>query len=179
MKFTWIIFIGVLLVILLFVFSNYKVNQLSSGSNEVAVERIVMEDSTNNRAPNFILPDLNGEDLNLKSYIGVKPVVLDFWASWCHNCQRDMPRLNSWYEEFNGEIEVIGVNMRESKNTVEKFIASKEIDFPIVYDARGVATSVYGVRYTNTHVLINKMGVVVDVILGDMSKEQFAGLLYE
>ena len=62
------------------------------------------------QAPDFSLKDLDGNTVTLSDYRGQKPVILDFFATWCPNCKRDMPKLNKWYEQYKDKVEVIGVN---------------------------------------------------------------------
>ena len=72
---------------------------------------IVRKEPVKPLAPDFTLKDLNNGTITLSSYQGDKPVVLDFFATWCPNCQRDMPILSSLYDKYKDEVEVIGVNM--------------------------------------------------------------------
>ena len=127
-------------------------------------------------APDFTLDRLDGGKLSLSDYRGEKPVVLDFWASWCPNCQRDMPKLSALYDEFSDEVEVIGINLRESTSTVQRFIDSRGITFPIVMD-KGSVSRQYGIRYTNTHVLINTDGSVAQIVPGDISRSHITALI--
>ncbi len=128
-------------------------------------------------APNFSLERLGGGIISLSDYRGKKPVVLDFWASWCPNCRRDMPNLNRFYEKYKDQVEVIGINLQESERTVEKFIASRDISFPIVLDPGGEASRIYGIRYTNTHFLIDKDGNLAREIPGDISEADVKSLI--
>lgn len=119
-------------------------------------------------APDFSLPKLGGGIIQLSDYRGKKPVILDFWASWCPNCRRDMPKLNGFYESYKDRVEVIGVNLQESESDVQDFISSKNISFPIVLDTYGQAARLYQMNYTNVHVLIDKEGRLVKVVPGDI-----------
>lgn len=127
-------------------------------------------------APDFTLKTLNGGSVTLADYRGNKPVVLDFWATWCHNCQRDMPKLSKLYDKYGDQVEVIGVNLKESSSTISKFVDSKGINFPIALDSGSVSNQ-YNVRYTNTHVLINKDGSVKQIVPGDLSESHIKSLL--
>lgn len=128
-------------------------------------------------APDFTLPSLGGSSITLSEYEGNKPVVLDFWASWCPNCRRDMPRLSRLYEEYGDEVEVIGVNLRESASVAQEYVDSAGIGFPIVLDAKGATSNAYGVRSTNTHVLINIDGTIHSTIRGDISESHIKKLI--
>jgi len=133
--------------------------------------------STKEKAPDFSLELLSGGTITLAEYNGEKPVILDFWASWCPNCRRDMPRLNRWYEKYKDRVEVIGINLQENPSVVERYVSSTGISFPIALDPRGSASRAYGVRYTNFHVLIDKDGNVVRVVPGDIREADILSLI--
>jgi len=128
------------------------------------------------KAPDFSLKELNGETITLSQYRGEKPVILDFFATWCPNCQRDMPKLSKWYEKYSSQVEVIGINLQESEGKVKSFIDSRGISFPIVLDPGSKTASAYGVRYTNLHVLIDKDGNIVREIPGDIKESDIKAL---
>lgn len=127
-------------------------------------------------APDFTLPSLTGTTIHLADYRGKKPVILDFWTTWCPNCQRDMPHLNALYKQYKDQIEVIGVDLQEYPGTVRDFIETQGITFPIVIDAGNVA-NLYSIHYTNAHVFIKKDGTLFEVIPGDITDEAFLNLL--
>lgn len=126
---------------------------------------------------NISLPKLGGGTIALADYKGKKPVVVDFWATWCPNCRRDMPRLNSFYKKYKDQVEVIGINLQESEAVIKDFVSSRGISFPIALDPSGDASNIFGIRYTNTHILINKEGTVVQVIPGDIQESDIKSLI--
>lgn len=128
-------------------------------------------------APNMSLSKLGGGTVSLADYAGKKAVVVDFWASWCPNCRRDMPNLNRFYEKYKGKVEVVGINLQENEGTVRDFINSRGISFPIALDPGGQASNAFGIRYTNTHFLIDKSGNIIRTIPGDISESDFQSLL--
>jgi len=128
-------------------------------------------------APDFSLEKLGGGTISLAEYRGRKPVVLDFWTTWCPNCKRSMPNLNAFYEKYKDQVEVIGIDMQENPALVQKTINDWGITFPIALDSNGSVTRAYGVRYTNVHVLIDKDGNVVRLIPGDISEADILELI--
>ena len=128
-------------------------------------------------APDFTLETLEGDIISVSDYIGEKPVILDFFATWCPNCRRDMPRLSGWYEKYKDDIEVIGVNLQERNGVVRQYIDSAGIRFPIVLDPQGIAARSYAVQYTNLHILIGKDGTLVRIIPGDINEQQILSLI--
>lgn len=155
-----------------------------SGSSTPGVQQQqanVTESAGNNTgaqsAPNFTLQKLGGGTVSLADYKGKKPVVLDFWTTWCPNCQRDMPHLNAFYEKYKNQVEVIGIDMQEDPQLVAQTIALRGISYPIVLDPSSQVTTAYGINYTNVHVLIDKNGNLVRVIPGDIQESDIASLM--
>lgn len=128
-------------------------------------------------APDFTLQTVSGDDLTLSQLLQQKPVILDFWTSWCPNCRRDMPKLDALYEQYADQVEVVGVNLKESSSTVQEYVDSANISYPIVLDTNGAVARSYGVSYTNTHILINRQGMIVRVIPGDISEADILSLI--
>ncbi|MCH7883316.1 TlpA family protein disulfide reductase [Patescibacteria group bacterium] len=133
--------------------------------------------SIENPAPDFSLQKLGGGTITLAEYRGKKPVVLDFWASWCPNCRRDMPKLSRFYEKYKDQVEVIGINLQENKRTIENYINSAGISFPVALDPSGRVSRAFGIRYTNIHVLIDKEGNIVRTIPGDIRESDIISLI--
>lgn len=132
---------------------------------------------TSQPAPDFTLAKLGGGQVSLAEYRGKKPVIVDFWATWCPNCRRDMPNLNRFYQKYEDQIAVIGINLQEPESAASKFIAERGILFPIALDPAGLASGSFGIRYTNTHILIDKQGNIVKFIPGDIREQDFKSLL--
>lgn len=128
-------------------------------------------------ASDFTLEKLGGGTITLAEYRGKKPVIVDFWASWCPNCRRDMPKVNQWYQQYRDRVEVIGVNLQENPKTVAQFVESNNIIFPIALDPAGVASAQFGIQFTNTHFLFSKSGELVRVIPGDITEADIASLI--
>jgi len=129
------------------------------------------------KAPNFTLQDLEGKTISLADYKGRRPVILDFFATWCHNCRRDMPKLSRWYDQYKDRVEVIGVDLQEQPGIVRSYIDSAQISFPTVLDATGSVSRDYFVKFTNTHVLIGKEGSIVKFIPGGIRERDIIDLI--
>jgi len=143
-------------------------------NGQASVNGVVSEQRV---APNFSLAALGGGEIILADYKGEKPVILDFFATWCPNCRRDMPKLNGFYETYKDDVEIIGVNLRENEGVVQEYITKAGIDFPIVFDPFGQTAQKFLVQYTNTHVLIDKEGTIVRVIPGDIRESDVVSLI--
>jgi len=121
-------------------------------------------------APDFVLTDLNGETHRLSDYRG-KGVFLNFWGTWCKPCEKEMPYINRQYEVYKKQgVEVIAVNVGESKLAVEKFAERFGLKFPIVIDRQDQVMNAYDIDPLPTTFLIDKNGEIVKVITGTMTE---------
>lgn len=173
---TKILAIGIILVAAgLLIFGRFHSALPSNNTSSIGAS--VSGTFAESKAPDFTLEKLGGGTITLSEFKGKKPVVVDFWASWCPNCRRDMPNLNRYYEKYKDKIEVIGVNLQESESKVKDFIASRGISFPIALDPYGQASNAFGIRYTNTHFLIDIDGNLVRAIPGDIRESDIVSLI--
>lgn len=107
------------------------------------------DDSANlELAPDFTVYDTNGNAVSLSDYIG-KPTVVNFWASWCGPCMREMPDFQKLYDELGSEVNFLMVNMtdgsRETVNRASGFIKGEGYTFPVFYDTEQDAAATYAV----------------------------------
>lgn len=120
----------------------------------------------------------NGESsrdkAHLSNFVG-KPVVLNFWASWCNPCQREMPDFDEAYAEMGEEIHFLMVNMttsnRESLAKATAFIDEQGYSFPVFYDLDGAAAAVYGMYSLPSTYFIDAEGYVGAQVTGAINRE--------
>ncbi len=125
-------------------------------------------------APDFTVYDLDGNGYKLSDFRG-KPVVLNFWASWCGPCKQEMPDFNTTYGELGEEIHFLMVNLTDgSQETLESassFIAGTGYTFPVYYDTSCEAAMAYGVYSIPTTYFIDAEGYAIAQATGAITAE--------
>jgi peroxiredoxin len=124
--------------------------------------------------PDFTLPSLDGQPVALNQFLGKKPVLLVFWATWCPECKAAIPEINALHGgPLSGKLQVLGLDFRESREKVAAFAKSRDIRYPVLLDEKGKVAREYGVVGIPTYVLIGRDGKVVyreHVLPGDISR---------
>ena len=99
------------------------------------------------KAPDFTVYDAEGNEVHLTDFVG-KPIVLNFWASWCGPCKMEMPDFNEKYLELGEEVQFLMINMtdgsRETVAIASEFIKESGYSFPVFYDTKMDAANTYG-----------------------------------
>jgi thiol-disulfide isomerase/thioredoxin len=113
-----------------------------------------------------------GKEIELSQFKG-KGVLVNFWASWCHPCTREMPAIQNIYDEYKNEgIEVLAINMDETEKAINIFLDSNpSLNFPILMNG-GPVSDEYGVFGLPTSVFINPDGTIQKNHAGELNEEQ-------
>ena len=134
-----------------------------------------------NPAPEFTALDFNGKAINLDNYKN-KVVVLNVWGSWCGPCRKEASELQELYlKNKDSGVEFIGINIRDSKVSAEKFITNFEITYPNIFDRDGV--KLLGFKDTlpanaiPSTVLVDKNGKVAARQLGPIDRALVQGFI--
>lgn len=125
-------------------------------------------------APALALEQLNGGTADLTSLRG-RPVVVNFWATWCGPCREEMPDLASrWRAHQSAGLEVLAVNStdQERGKDVRRFVERLGLPFPVLLDKRGRMRERYALTTLPTTVFVDSAGVVRAVHSGALSSEQ-------
>lgn len=115
-----------------------------------------------------------------------KVLLVDFWATWCGPCQKSMPFLNQLRNELQAEgFEIIAINVDEDSDEARRFLQTRSVDYPILFDPQGKCPSAFGVKAMPSSFFVDKTGKVRKIHLGfretDQSeiRDQIAKLLAE
>ncbi len=140
--------------------SNYeKENPQMTSQNETSEEKAEII-----QAPNVSFYDADGTKHSLSDMRG-KPVILNFWASWCPPCKMEMPEFEKMYQKYGDEVLFLMVNMtdgeRETKENALAFIKEQGYTFPIYFDLDFDVAYTYGVRSLPMTFFIDPDGNVV------------------
>ena len=136
-------------------------------------------------APDFTVIDVDGNEVQLSDFVG-KPIVLNFWASWCGPCQYEMPVFDAMARELDGEVVFMMVNAigarGETVDSAKEFLAETGYTFPAYFDTMYQARDAYGIYSYPTTFFIYDNGAVAGYASGAMSEEflrECIGVIYE
>lgn len=127
-----------------------------------------------NPAPDFTVYDGQGNPVKLSDYFG-KPIVLNFWASWCPPCKAEMPHFEEAFKELDGQVQFLMINAtggRETVTSAKAFIAQTGYTFPVLYDTDAMASYVYQAYSLPTTYFIDAEGNLVAREIGMIDKDR-------
>lgn len=126
-----------------------------------------------NSAPDFTVLDMNGNRVSLSDYRG-KPVVLNFWATWCYYCKEEMPDFNEAYKN-HPEVQFLMVDttdgIQETQEKAKSYVAEQGFEFDIFFDTDQEAVSNYSVTGLPATYFIDKNGNIAAQRIGLMDKD--------
>ena len=168
-----------LIMVLVFALMSFSLFAAKSNKNEDV------------KVPNIVLQDQYGKKHNLADYKG-KVVVINFWATWCGYCVREMPDFEKVYKEFGSnskDVIIIGIagpksklnanNVDVSKEEITAFLKKKNITYPTLMDETGKTFADYGVRAFPTTYVINKKGFLEGYVSGAITADQLKKAINE
>ena len=138
---------------------NWSPEQLAVSETQLPEENTT--EPVRIQMPDFVVYDVDGNEAKLSDYFG-KPIVLNFWASWCGPCKMEMPDFHEKYLELGDEVQFLMINMTDgSRETVEiasDFVKEQGYTFPVFYDTSSMAAYTYGVYSLPTTYFIDAQG---------------------
>ena len=119
-------------------------------------------------APEISLRDTNGNETTLSELRG-RPVIVNFWATWCPPCRAEMPAMQRAYMDYADEkVIILAVNSinQDSLPAVKQFVDEFDITFPVLLDTQGIAANTYQISSLPTTFFIGKDGIISEVVIG-------------
>lgn len=133
-------------------------------------------DTNVNKAPDFTVYTIAGDEVHLSDFVG-KPVILNFWASWCGPCKSEMPLFQEMYDTYGEEIAFVVVNLTdgysETVETAQAYIDEAGYTFPVYFDTDQDAAYTYYVMSIPTTYFIDAEGNMIAYGQGALSEESF------
>jgi cytochrome c biogenesis protein CcmG, thiol:disulfide interchange protein DsbE len=121
--------------------------------------------------PNLVLRDFDGGELTFGDYAG-RPLVVNFWASWCPPCAAEMPDFERVHESVGERVAFLGVNMRDDRNLAEDLAESTGVTYRLAEDPQGRLFQTFETAGMPTTVFIDADGTVVDVVAGQLTEAE-------
>jgi len=124
------------------------------------------------QAPAAKVLTLGGKTIDIGSYVGKTPMLIEFWAFWCPNCKELEPSLVALQKKYGSKMKflAVAVSVNETIDRVKTFTEKKRYSHQTVYDGKGEATEAYDVPATSYVVILDKAGKVVYTGLGGKQK---------
>jgi cytochrome c biogenesis protein CcmG/thiol:disulfide interchange protein DsbE len=120
-------------------------------------------------APAVMLENLNGDTVSLARWVGKKPVIVEFWATWCPICEELLPRMEAAQKKYGDRAEfvVVAVAVNQSKNSVRRHIEKHPMPFTFLWDANGAAVRAFQAPSTSYIAALDASGKVVYTGVGE------------
>ncbi|MDQ3662067.1 MAG: TlpA family protein disulfide reductase [Actinomycetota bacterium] len=120
------------------------------------------------RAPAFSAPLLQGEGTSSLQDLRGKPLVINFWASWCEPCKAEAPLLEEAHDAYAGEVSFLGVDVRDARSDARAFVAEYGVGYPSVRDETRSIYRAYGLTGQPETFFIDSEGIIVDHVAGPL-----------
>lgn len=138
------------------------------------------EDPSLEAAVDFTLKDRFGVEHKLSDFYG-KPIIINFWATWCPPCQAELPYFNEAYTRYQDHIQFLMVDLGDGSsssdsNTIQ-FVDENGYSFPLFFDSYGEGAQGYDITAIPFTVAINAQGQIVTTHLGSMSEQELAEIM--
>jgi thiol-disulfide isomerase/thioredoxin len=135
-------------------------------TGDVGAQEIGLEIGTT--APAAALETLDGKPADLSQFVGRKPVLMEFWATWCGNCHELEPSLKALYAKYKDRVEFLGVavSINQSPARVKAYVEKNRLPWTQLFDRKGNASGAYDAPATSYIVVLDAAGRVVYTGLG-------------
>lgn len=129
-------------------------------------------------APDFTLARLDGGEAALSEFRG-RPVVINFWTTWCKECRDEVPDLDAVYRAYAGEVVILGVSMREPESVVRPFVERYQATYPVLLDRDRRVAKMYRVTGVPETWVVGPDGVLLRQIIGPVNARELERTLVE
>jgi cytochrome c biogenesis protein CcmG/thiol:disulfide interchange protein DsbE len=129
------------------------------------------------QAPSFTLTSLDGSKVSLADFKG-KVVILDFWATWCPPCKREIPDFIALQTKYGAQgLQVVGVAVSDEESAVKKFVNDIGMNYPVLFGTPGVSAQYGGVESIPTTFVIDRDGRIRETFVGYRSADTFEAVI--
>ncbi len=122
-------------------------------------------------APAFSLPllgDDSGQQITLSKYRG-RPLIVNFFASWCVPCKTETPLLAKFYRTQKGKVALVGLDENDAVGNATTFTQKERVGYPVGFDPAGTAATAYGVNALPQTFFLNARHEIVDRVFGQVT----------
>lgn len=114
-------------------------------------------------APAAKVETLDGKPADLSSYVGKRPALLEFWATWCPSCHELEPTMKAMHAKYGSRVSFVGVavSVNQSPERVKAYVAKHQLPWTQVFDHKGEASGAYDAPATSYVVVLDRAGRVV------------------
>lgn len=165
------------------VLSAFVLLSLFGCSSKGSVEEETTAETTEEQSdelPDFKVYDMDGNAVTLYESFG-KPLVVNFWATWCPPCKAEMPYFDELYKEYGDRVDFMMVNItdgqRDTTASVKAFIGSNKYSFPVYCDSEMSAAMAYGVNSIPMTLFIDSEGELINYKVGAISESALESML--
>jgi peroxiredoxin len=114
------------------------------------------------KAPDFVLKELNGRKYRLSDFKGKQPVLIIFSTTWCPSCREEIPHFKSLHATYAKRgLEIVNVDIQESQEKVAKFTAKYGLPYRVLLDEDGAVSGIYDIRGVPSMVLVDQNGNIL------------------
>ena len=117
----------------------------------------------------FVVTDMSGNEVKLSDFFG-KPIVVNFWATWCSPCRAEMPHFEEAYKTYGDEVTFLMVNVGDSYDKAYEYTTDEGYAFPFYHDSSHSAAYAYGVSTIPLTLFINADGELVNSKIGKLNQ---------
>lgn len=134
--------------------------------------------SEGDRAPGFSLPKVNGGTMKLSDYKG-KVVLVNFWATWCPPCRREIPDFTRVYKKYSKQgFVILGLSVdQEGASPVKSAIKEMSINYPVAMANQETVDAYGGIRAIPTSFLVDKNGKLTQKVVGGIDEKRLEAML--